>query len=267
MAAVNLMDQPPPLPNPQSSATPRAPMSLLARLLNIFAIPGEVFEDVRRAPVSIGNWLVPILLAAVIGATTASLIFSQPTVVPELRDKQIKNTNELVAAGKMTRADGDQMIKLVEWVTQPAVLKIASAIAAIAISIVRVFWWAFILWVLGIVFLKRRFSYLKAAEVAGLATLISVLGEIVMLLLTFGFGEHGGSAGLTMTELAAKQQMPVRLILANVFSVWLVGLMAAGLAHLAEVRFSRTFLLVLGYWILFQMGLALSGAAMIGAMK
>jgi hypothetical protein len=61
--------------------------------------------------------------------------------------------------------------------------------------------------------------------------------------------------------------MPVRLILANVFSIWLVGLMAAGLAHLAEVRFSRTFLLVLGYWILFQMGLALSGSAMIGAMK
>jgi hypothetical protein len=267
MAAVNLMDQPPPLPNPQSAAAPRPPMSLLARLLNIFAIPGEVFEDVKHARLSIGNWLVPILLAAVIGATTASLIFSQPTVVPEMRDKQIKSTNELVAAGKMTRADADQMIKLVEWVTQPAILKTASAIAAVVISVLRVFWWAFILWVLGIVFLKRRFSYLKSAEVAGLATLISVLGEVVMLLLTFGFGEPGANGGLTLTQLAAKQQMPVRLILANIFSIWLVGLMAAGLAHLAEVRFSRTFLLVLGYWILFQMGLALTGAAMIGAMK
>ena len=261
------MDQPPPLPNPRSAAAPRAPMSLLARLLNIFAIPGEVFEDVKRAPISIGNWLVPILLAAVIGATTASLIFSQPTVVPEMRDKQIKSTNGLVEAGKMTRAEGDQMIKLVEWVTQPAVLKTASAVAAVVISIARVFWWAFILWVLGIVFLKQRFSFLKAAEVAGLATLISVLGEVVMLLLTFGFGEHGANGGLTLEQLAAKQQMPVRLILANVFSIWLMGLMASGLARLAGVRFSRTFLLVFGYWILLQMGLALTGAAMIGAMR
>lgn len=242
-------------------------MSLLARLLNIFAIPGEVFEDVKRARISISNWLVPILLGSVVGATTAILIFSQPTIVPELRDKQIKNTNELVTAGKMSRADGDQMIKMVEWITQPVVLKSMSALGAVAISVLRVFWWAFILWFLGAVFLKQRFSYLKAAEIAGLATLINVLGSVVALLLTFGFGTHGGETGLTLADLDAKSRMPVRLILGNIFSIWLAGLMAAGLAHLAAVRFSRTFLLVLGYWILFQMFLALTGVALIGAVK
>ena len=44
------------------------------------------------------------------------------------------------------------------------------------IGFARVFWWAFILWLLGRLFLKVRFGYPKALEVAGLGLMISVLG-------------------------------------------------------------------------------------------
>ena len=43
------MDEPPRL-GEQPATEPVAPMSLWARLLNVFAVPGEVFEDVKRAP-------------------------------------------------------------------------------------------------------------------------------------------------------------------------------------------------------------------------
>ena len=37
-------------------------MNLGARLLNIYAIPGDVFDEVMAAPPKLANWLVPTLL-------------------------------------------------------------------------------------------------------------------------------------------------------------------------------------------------------------
>ena len=46
------------------SALRETAMSLAARLLNVFATPGDVFDDVKVAPASTANWLVPALLLA-----------------------------------------------------------------------------------------------------------------------------------------------------------------------------------------------------------
>ncbi|HLP78356.1 MAG TPA: hypothetical protein VK327_15735, partial [Candidatus Paceibacterota bacterium] len=60
---MNSIEPPPLIPNPASAGAPLPHMSLPARLLNIFAIPGEVFRDVKAAPRSLANWLVPVVLA------------------------------------------------------------------------------------------------------------------------------------------------------------------------------------------------------------
>src|ERR1035438_9755931 len=67
-------------PNARLGAPPPAPMSFTARLLNVFAIPGEVFETVRASRICVANWLLPALLSAVVGALTISVILSQPSV-------------------------------------------------------------------------------------------------------------------------------------------------------------------------------------------
>ncbi|MGN6555827.1 MAG: YIP1 family protein [Verrucomicrobiota bacterium] len=256
------MDQPPPIP-PSQNAAPRAhAMSLLARLLNVFAIPSAVFEDVRTARASIANWLVPILISAAVGSVTAHLFLSQPAPIQELRNSQKKSHDELVESGKLSRAEADKMDVLLERMTAPAVLKVISPIIALALSFARVFWWAFVLWFIGTSFLKLPFSYFKSLEVAGLATLISVLAAIVGLVLTAGFGDS--NSGVTLSQLNEKARTPVVMLLANVFSLWLVGTMACGLARLTGVRFARTFLMVLSYWIVWQIFLGLIGLAALG---
>ena len=55
-----------PLPLPVEGVQ-RSASSLASRLLNVFAAPGDVFEEIRTGTPSTANWLVPLLLACLLG--------------------------------------------------------------------------------------------------------------------------------------------------------------------------------------------------------
>lgn len=252
---------------PQIFKTPPGPLpptSLAARLLNVFATPGEVFEEVKAAPATVSNWLVPALVAAIVGVISVFIVFSQPAMLQQIREQQGKMFDSQVKAGKMSRAEADKALATAEKFMGPTVMKFTGSIGAVVVSFVRVFWWAFVLWLIGLVFLKVRFGYLKALEVAGLASMISVLGAIVAVLLTVNFGK-ASSANLDLAFSTTDPNSKMRPMLAalDIFNFWLVGVMAAGLARLAGVRFARAFLLVMGYWLLLQFVL-LSLATLLG---
>ncbi|HZL43606.1 MAG TPA: hypothetical protein VFD66_10055, partial [Verrucomicrobiae bacterium] len=128
------MDSSPPIPEPPL-VVPQAPaMSLAARLMNIFATPGEVVEDIRRSRPSTANWLVPSLLYGLIGAISMILTLSQPTMIEQIRAQQVKPIEAKVAAGKMTRAQADQAIAMMEKFSTPAVMKTFASMGAIAVG-------------------------------------------------------------------------------------------------------------------------------------
>src|SRR5262245_34421788 len=119
------------------------------RLLSLLATPGEVFEEVVSTPPTWANWLVPtslVCLAQVIlgcvGGTAASAAELAGTDIPSARLKA------------------------------PALLIICLGTFA------GTGWSAFVLWFIGRVFLKARFSFLKALEVVGLTGIILVLGAV-----------------------------------------------------------------------------------------
>jgi hypothetical protein len=249
------MEEPlPVLESPRDAPQPPA-MSLAARLLNVFAVPGQVFEGVKASRFRVGNWLLPALLSAVLGVFTIIVILSQPSVQRQVRDlgeQQAKTLDQQVKAGKLTQADANNVQTVTRIFTDPAALKTMGTLAAILIGIARVFWWAFILWLLGRRFLKVQFGYLKALEVAGLALMISVLGGIVTLLLTVNLTKLFGTPGLTLAvaDFEAARKSYLLLGAANLFSFWLVGVLAVGLAKLAGVPFLRAAWFVFAFWII-----------------
>jgi hypothetical protein len=252
------MDEQPPMPN---APPPIPPTSLAARLLNIFAAPGEVFEEVKAAPSTASNWLVPTVLSAVVGVLASFLIFSQPAIVQQLHEQQTKAIDQQVKAGKMSQADADKALPLIEKFTGPAMLKIFGSVGAVVGSFVRLFWWALVLWLAGKLFLKVNLSYLKAAEVAGLATMISMLGGIVALLLTVNLGKlfSSPSLALAVSDFDAQKKSHLLLGALNVFSFWFIGVMSSGLACLAGVPFGRAMFLMLSYWVLQELALIFCG--------
>jgi hypothetical protein len=131
------------------------------------------------------------------------------------------------------------------------------------LGVARVFWWAFVLWLVGRRFLKVQFGYLKTLEVAGLALLISVLGGVVALALTVNITKMFATPGLALVcpDFEATRKSFVMLGAANVFAFWEVGVLSVGLARLARVPFLRAAWFVLAFWVIQESLLGLVGAA------
>ena len=202
-----------------------------------------------------------------VGALTLIVVVSQPSIQRQVRDlseQQAKTLEPQVKAGKLTQAEADRVLGFTRTFTNPAMLKVMGSMAAVLIGGARVFWWAFILWLLGRRFLKVQFGYLKALEVAGLALMISVLGGIVILLLMVNLPKLFAAPGLALvvTDFDAARKSPLLLGAANLFAFWLVGVLSVGLAKLAGVPFLRAAWFVFAVWVIQQSFFMLLGGAL-----
>jgi hypothetical protein len=237
------METAPPIPDPGSKP---AQTSIWSRLMNVFAAPGEVFEEVKNSAPTAANWLLPTLILALVGAISAFIIFSQPAIVQQIHEQQQKAFDQQISSGKMTQAQADQVMAMTEKFS-----KYFGAVGAVFGSFIRLFWWAFILWLLSLLFLKTKIPFLKVTEVVGLATMISVLGAIVTIVMTVFFGKLGATPSLALAvgDFDARNKIHLLLGAVNIFSFWQIGVFACGLARLAGTPFTKTLLVIALYWI------------------
>ncbi len=229
--------------------------------MNVFAVPGDVFEEVRATRHLVSNWLMPALLLGIVGALSAFLIFSQPAIHQQLREKQEQALQAQVKAGKLKQADADRALELVDKVMGPATLKLLASAGAVIAGFARVLWWGLILVLLARWFFKARIPYPKALEVAGLALMIAVLGQIVTLLLTVNFSNLAATPSLALAVEKFDNTRRAHLVLGamNVFSFWLIGVLACGLGRLTGSPWGRAVFVVLGFWLLQETLLILIG--------
>jgi hypothetical protein len=239
-----------------SDPGPKQPQTTIwSRLLNVFAAPGEVFEEVKTSAPNISNWLVPALIYAVVGIISAFVIFSQPAIMQQIRDQQEKVMDQQVKNGKMTQAQADQATAMMEKFTGPAMTIVFGSVGAVFGSFVHIFWWAFILWLMGLLVLKVKIPFLKTVEIAGLTTMIVVLGAMVTILLTVITGKLGTtpSLALLVNNFDMKNKAHLLLAAVNVFSFWQIGVAARGLSRLTGAPFTKTLVLVVIYWLAFTL--------------
>jgi hypothetical protein len=261
------MDQPPllpeaspsPKPSTEGEAVPR--MSLAARLLNVFAVPSDVFEEVKRSPNSVANWLVPTIVWAIVAALAAVIVLSQPAIQQQIREGQAKALDERVKAGKMTQEQADQASAITEKFMGPTILKLAGSITSVILSFVHVVWWAFLMWLMSRLMLRAPIGFIKALEVAGLAMMINVLGSIVGMLLIVNFGRMGATPSLALAvhDFDATRKSHLFMGAVNVFYLWQAGVMALGLGKLASVSFLRAAWVVFACFIVQETLLILIG--------
>src|SRR5262245_35993481 len=115
------------------SSGPQTPgTSLVAKLVNMFVSPTDVFDEVVVARPATANWLAPTLLACL------TLL-----LVPGIfnNDEQTTTTvHKLVTAGKLTQTQADTLAN--RWYL------IAGLFSCTAVVLGTV-WSAFVLWVMG----------------------------------------------------------------------------------------------------------------------
>ncbi len=224
-------------------------MSLLARLLNVLAIPGQVFEEVRATRHSVWNWLVPVPVYAVSLALFTVVFFSIPTIQKmwteqqaKMRQTQASSLADDVKAGKVKQADADQTLAAMDSLARPRVVKSVALAGGFGLGVVRVFWWAFVLWLLARTILKVPIPFGKALEVAGLAS-------VVALTVDFAKTFSDGGFALSVTDFASSRHQMLVAVAQNALNFWLIAVLGTGLARLTGLPWIRGAFLVVTYWI------------------
>jgi len=244
------MENPPPVLETGPQA-PQPAMSLGARLFNVFATPGEVFEQIKNSRVSAANWVLPALLLIVVSWLGAWLVFSQDSIKQQVREitdqaieKQVQKSHMSEQQAEQARAVGAKF---------GSIGTIVSAVAApVFAAFLTPFWWGLIIWLVGSKAFNASFSYMKAVEVAGLAGMISVLDAIVRTLLILVLGNLFASPSLAVFVKQFDPQNHVHGMLAvvNVMSFWVLSVRALGLARLTGAGFGKAAAWVFGIWLL-----------------
>ena len=229
---------------------PQAPaMSLGSRLLNVFATPGDVFAEVKAAPETTANWLVPALILIAVSWVSAVVIFMQPSIKQQLSDLTAQAIQRQIDTGHISEQQAEQASVAGEkWAIIAA--QIFAALIPVLQGFVAPFLWGLIVWLLGAQFFKGHFPYMKAVEVVGLANMVSVLDVIVRTLLIVGLGNLYASPGPALLVKQFDPQNPVHSSLASlsVMTLWLLAVRASGLARLSGASFTKCAVWVFGIW-------------------
>jgi hypothetical protein len=270
------MDQPPPIPDHEPSepnsppeptqpvesskpaAPPPPPMSLAARLVNLFAIPGDVFEDVRRSPPCPANWVVPTILFILVSWVCAWLIYSQEPIQQQLRETNDQYLEKLEAKGAITKEQADRNREMTKVTVQ-----VTPYIAPVFAGLLTPFGWGFLIWLLGTKLFNGSFPFMKAVEVAGLASAVSSLEVVIKTLLAVALGNLFASPtpALLLKHFDPQKPSHTLLTIINVMTFWVLAVRAVGLSRLAGVPFPRAGAWTFGLWavytsLLYGLGLA-----------
>ena len=239
----------PALPTPESApVAPPPPGSLAGRLLNVFAVPGDVFNEVKTAGLAHVNWLLPAILLTLAGWMSAGLIFSQPAIRQQMIELADKSIDRMVEKGNVPAEQAEKMRPTAEKAAM--VMAVISTVAGTPMfAFILPFWWGLILWLGGKVF-NGNFSYLKAVEAAGLANMILVLDVVVKTLLILVTGNLYASPSLALAVKDFDPQNPLHALctLVNVMLFWALLVRAIGLARLSGTTLGKAALWVFGIW-------------------
>jgi len=242
------------------STQPSPGLSLSGRLMNVYAAPGEVFEAIKPTPPAASNWLVPILLACLVGVVNVWVMFSQPAVQQQLREQQTKQFEQMVDDGKMTR---EQVEGIQEKLgdTQFLIAKIAGSFGAVFFSVIWLFFISLLLWLFARWIFKTRFAYMKAVEMVGLSTMIGVLGGIIGLLVIVATGNMYATPGpaLLIQDYDLTNKTHLMLSSLNLVTLWYVGVLSVGLSKLTGKPFLTAALWLYGIWAVLRAGIIFSG--------
>lgn len=253
-------------PSPDSGpSSAAAPTSLAARLFNVYAAPGDVFEEVKASPMKVGNWLVPLLLAWLVGIVVVQVMFSQPTIREQIFAQQQQKLDAMVAQGKLTQEQADQGRRQMESFGVVAG-RIVGSVGVVVVSAIWLFLLAVALKLLAGLVFHRAVPYLKAVEIVGLASMVTVLGGVVNLLLMIIKGSMMATLGpsLLVPALDPTNQLHQGLASVNLMTLWYVGVLAAGLAKLSGVSFAKAAAWLYGGWVVLRGGMILIGWAATG---
>ena len=236
------------------------PLPLLDRLTNVFASPGELFENVRQTGKTNSNWLVPLISMIVVSLILSQLVIGNVSLVGQMETMIKKTMEKSVQEGKMTQEQADQAFEgfARPGSTMATVIRIAATVLGIPIVFLVV---TLAYWLLGKWGMKATAPYMKVGEVVGLVFFIGILESIVTTLMMFMMDSIYASPSLALlvSGFDIENKVHVALSKVNVFTFWTLAVTSIGLSKLFQRDLAKVMVLVFALWIVWSVIAILTG--------
>lgn len=224
--------------------------SLLTRITNVFASPGELFTELSQSKPKTSSWLIPLIISILMAFFVIISIQLNESLKFQVREIQVERMQELVNQGRMTQEQADMATGRTNS-SQSFI--IFGSISATIMTIIIFFLIAFIFWLAAKFGLKFSGNYTKILELYGLTTLITSLGAIITILLMYVLDSIRAtpSAAIFIYEnFDTKNNFHILLSQLNIFTIWQMGILGYGLAKLANKPTSAGLVLSYSLWII-----------------
>ncbi len=249
----------------QAAAETVKPMSFIERLVNIFASPGELFENVRLTPQTSTNWIIPMILLIVVAIGMSEVIISNPSLRDQMSTMIKKGMQESVQKGSMTQEQADQAFEQFASPTSMTAKVLRIVVTIVAIPIVT-FIVGLVYFLFGKYGLKATAPYMKVLEVVGLTLLIGVLESIVTTIMAIGLDSLTASPGLGafVSNFDFQNKLHMALSKINLFTFWSLAVTSIGLAKLWQRDFAKVLFGIVGIWVIWTAFSILTGFRVTG---
>ncbi len=239
---------------------PVKPMSFIDTLTNIFAAPGDLYENVRLTPKRTGNWTIPAILLIVVSLILSQLTITNPSLGDQMNQLVKKQMEKSVTEGKMTQEQADQTFEAFAKPSSTMATVIRVVATAVGIPIV-LFVVAVFYWLVGKLGMHATAPYMKVVEVVGLTFYIGIVQGLVTTIMMFMMNSLFASPSLALAVSDFDIDNKLHLVLAqvNVFSIWSLVVTSIGLSKLFQRDLPKVLVLVFALWILWSAFSILTG--------
>lgn len=246
------------VPPPNEAPSNTEPMSLGARLFNVFAAPGELFEELRDARVAHSNWLIPMLLSMMLGIVVSYVITSQPDIVANVAAQQDSALAARVKAGKLTQDQADKASEMMAKYRTPKMMMTFGAMFAVIGTGLGLTVMSLVLWLLTAKILKGEIPLNKSFEMCGLASMIGLVGGILTMLTILWKGNIAAApnAALLVGDFDQTRYLHQFLAAINFVTLWYMVVLSIGAAKLSRRSVGAAAVWIFGFWFVIRFGLA-----------
>lgn len=230
------------------------PMTFSEKLTNIFASPGELFENVRLTGRTASNWVIPWIIFVVVAIIMGQLLVHNASLADQLGAIIKKGLDKQVQEGKMPQDRAEQVYE--DFAKPGSTMFMISQIGGTVVgSLIAVFVLALVYWLIGKTAMKATAPYMKVVEVVGLLLLIVAVEQLVTTLLMFAMDSlHATpSLGIFVSNFDMENKLHVALSKINLFTIWVLIVLSIGLSKLFQRDFPKVLVLVLVLWILWSL--------------
>ena len=244
----------------QESAIPSAPgiSSFMTRATNVFSSPSELFTEMASAPVQTTSWLLPLVFSVIVSISFVMSLNSNPELRQQMAEPGRQAIQEKVASGQMTRDQADQA----EQFMGSSFFVYTAIGGAAVVTVIMLFGFPLLLWLLVGAILKTPTTYKKMLEVYGISAMISLLGTIVTLLMMYMMNSMRAipSPSLFIMHSYDYHNIAHRFLSSlNIFTAWQVIVLGIGVSKFTQRTVGVGISATMGVWIFCLVLAALAG--------